>query len=158
MHTWRSDKKKQPFIQDPYFSGETSAASTRNDADYITAADTQHNYLSLHLNSAHVTCYFFSVLRRHQATHHERAHAPAPSGGTAGRARLYCGDAHPQRCSNCGLLRRSVHTGDPREGQTHEHKDIAAETFCLCLINYNILPELILYEYIRTVLINQHKI
>lgn len=73
------------------------------------------------LCSAHLTLndsWCVCVVRRHQATHYERAYAPTPSGGTAGRTGLHGGDAHPERRGNGGFLRRSVHTGDPREGKT----------------------------------------
>lgn len=45
-----------------------------------------------------------SCVFRHQAPHYERAHASAPPGGAAGRARLHCGDAHPKRRSNRSVL------------------------------------------------------
>lgn len=61
-----------------------------------------------------------SCVFRHQAPHYERAHASAPPGGAAGRARLHCGDAHPKRRSNRSVLWRSVHARDPREGNMLE--------------------------------------
>lgn len=54
---------------------------------------------------------------RYPAPNHERAHAPAPAGGAAGRARLHRGDAHPERLGDRRLLWCPVHTGDPREGK-----------------------------------------
>lgn len=58
---------------------------------------------------------------RYQATHYEWAYAPTPSGGIAGWAWLHCGDAHFERCSNCGLLWCTVHAGNPREGNMLTH-------------------------------------
>lgn len=64
-------------------------------------------------------CVYVCVHCRYQATHYEWAYAPTPPGGTARWTRLHSGDAHSKRCSNCGLLWCTVHTGDPREGNTH---------------------------------------
>lgn len=60
--------------------------------------------------------YLFLYVSRHQATHNERAHAPTPPSGPVGRPWLHRGDAHPQRRSNRSFLWRSIHTGDPWEG------------------------------------------
>lgn len=59
----------------------------------------------------------FLSASRYQAPNHERADAPAPAGGAPGRARLHRGDAHPERPGYGGLLRRSVHARDTREGR-----------------------------------------
>lgn len=67
----------------------------------------------------------FPARLRYPTPHPERANAPAPTGGPAGRARLHCGNAHPQRCGHSGLLRCPVHTRNSREGRgdapTHDH-------------------------------------
>lgn len=57
---------------------------------------------------------------RRPTSDHERAPAPPAPGGPAGRAGLHSGDAHPERRGHSGLLRRAVHTGDPREGRAGE--------------------------------------
>lgn len=64
---------------------------------------------------------FLPVSIRYSAPNHERAHASAPPGGTAGRARLHRGDAHPERLGYRRLLRCPVHTRDSREGRKRTH-------------------------------------
>lgn len=84
-------------------------------------------WCNIFTNPTKMCCVYFSQLQcqwnasslscRHSPTYLKRAHAPSSSGGAPGRPGLHSGDAHPEGRGHCGLLWRSVHSGDPRKGR-----------------------------------------
>lgn len=81
--------------------------------------------------------YFLSAGLRYPTPDPERANAPAAPGGPAGRARLHCGNAHPQRCGHSCVLWCPVYTRDSWEGRVDTLTPVhTVFTICFILMKY----------------------